>query len=63
MTNDIAASAVKAIPSVTVSSAWLAGFDMPHVVMTLTAIYTAMQILHFIYKLVRKESTGGSLNG
>lgn len=63
MTNDIAASAVKAIPSVTVSSAWLAGFDMPHVVMTLTAIYTAMQILHFVYKLLRKQSTSGTLDG
>lgn len=63
MTNDIAASAVKAIPSVTVSSAWLAGFDMPHVVMTLTAIYTALQIAHFVYRLVKKEPAQGANDG
>jgi hypothetical protein len=53
--NDAVASAAKTAPSVSVSAAWLAGVDLPHVVMALTAIYTGMQIIWFVYEKVIKK--------
>ena len=41
---DVMASGVKAIPPVYVTSAWLSGVDLPHSVMALTLVYTALQI-------------------
>lgn len=41
-------SAIKSAPPVSVTAAWIAGIDLPHVVMALTALYTALQIIFLI---------------
>jgi hypothetical protein len=53
--NDAVASAAKSAPSVSVTAAWLAGIDLPHIVMGLTALYTGLQIVWFVYEKVIKK--------
>lgn len=49
------ASAAKTAPPLSITAAWLAGIDLPHVVMGLTAVYTGLQIIWFIYEKVVKK--------
>lgn len=49
MASDAGASALKVSPPVVVSTAWKFGLDMPHAVMTLTAVYTVLQITFLLY--------------
>lgn len=51
---DIAASAVLATPGYVVTGSWLAGIDLPHVVMVLSAISLTLSIAHTIAKWNKK---------
>lgn len=54
MNKDIAASAVLATPGYVVTGSWLAGVDLPHVVMVLSAISLTLSIAHTIVKWNKK---------
>jgi hypothetical protein len=56
-TSEIAAASMKVTPPVAVSAASLAGMSLQEWVLTVTLLYTVLQIVSLVYGWIKKRKT------